>query len=430
MSISTSLQKYLRNRAACGPWRLEGCKRSNFSGAVVIPALAEEASLFQTLASLATNPPTQLADFLVVVVINNRSTAAAADRADNQRLLQRLRCGEAPHELALAWVDAGAPGFELAAKEGVGLARKIGLDLSLTRLDFSTKPLLSCLDADTLVEPNYLLALQSHFATAKAGGAVLPFRHQQPTAPAQRQAIEHYELFLRAHQLGLALAGSPYAYISIGSALACRAEAYLRAGGMNCRTAGEDFYFLQRLAKTCGVAQLRGTTVHPSARLSQRTPFGTGRSVERLLTEGSDALLCYPPQAYRLLAEWLQRVASSLEASAETLLQAAEGLHPELGHFLSRRGWTQIWPALQRNHPRPQALLAAFHGWFDALKTVQLIHQLCDGPWPRQHPTTALPPLLSWAGLVDPSSLTEQLKLLRRLPQNPTGCLPSFERYS
>ena len=412
--MTAALGRYLQNRAPRGPWQLEGCARAGFAGAVVIPALAEEASLLPTLASLAANPPERLADFLVVVVVNHRPSATAADQADNQRLLQRLRRGDAPPELALAWVDAASPGLELPEKEGVGLARKIGLDLALSRLDFSRQPLLASLDADTLVEPTYLGALQQHFATATAGGAVLSFRHQDPADPAQRLAIEQYELFLRAHQLGLTLASSPYAYISIGSALACRAEAYLGAGGMNCRTAGEDFYFLQRLAKTCGVAQLRGTTVHPSARPSARTPFGTGRSVERLLSEGSDAVLCYPPQAYRLLAAWLQQVTASPGASAETLLQAAEELHPVLAQFLTLRGWSQIWPALQRNHPRPQGLLAAFHGWFDALKTVQFIHQLCAGPWPRQPAATALPPLLSWAGLAVPSCPREQLELLRR----------------
>lgn len=408
------LQKYRRSRAARGPWQLEGCPGEGFAGAVVIPALAEEGSLWATLESLASNPSVELAKVLVLVVVNNRANASGQEQADNQRLLGRLRDGQAPPELALAWVDAASPGRELPDKDGVGLARKIGLDLALTRLDFSAEPFLSCLDADTLVEPSYLGALRGHFCHHRAGGAVLPFRHQEPADDLQRQAIEHYELYLRGHQLGLALAGSPYAYISIGSALACRAEAYLAAGGMNCRSAGEDFYFLQQLAKTCGVAQLRGTTVHPSARLSHRTPFGTGRSVERLLSEGSAALLCYPPQVYRLLADWLRLVAGSLSAPAEELLAAASALHPELGRFLALRGWLQIWPGLQRNHPLPPARLAAFHAWFDALKTVQLIHQLCAGPWPRQQPQTALPPLLAWAGLAVPSLPREQLELLRR----------------
>jgi hypothetical protein len=412
--VTGALGKYLRTRAAGGPWELEGCARGGFAGAVVIPALAEEASLFATLASLAANPAPQLSRCLILVVVNHRASAPAAEQADNRRLLQRLRRGEAPPELALAWVDASSPGRELPEKDGVGLARKLGLDLALSRLDWSTAPFLACLDADTLVEPTYLAALQSHFARAAAGGAVLPFRHQEPADPAQRLAIEQYELFLRTHQLGLALAGSPYAYISIGSALACRAQAYLRCGGMNRRCAGEDFYFLQQLAKTCGLAQLQGTCVHPSARPSRRTPFGTGRSVERLLAEGSGALLGYPPQAYRLLGDWLQLVARELEAGAEVLLQQAQALHPDLASFLRQSGWERIWPQLARNHPRPRARLAAFHGWFDALKTVQLIHRLCAGPWPRQSLQEVLPDLLAWAGRDSPATPSGQLERLRQ----------------
>jgi hypothetical protein len=52
--------------------------------------------------------------------------------------------------------------------------------------------------------------------------------------------------------------------------MACRASAYVAAGGMNRRLAGEDFYFLQQVHKTSGVAALYGTTVHPSPRSSQR----------------------------------------------------------------------------------------------------------------------------------------------------------------
>lgn len=414
--MTLALAKYRQTRRVNGPWQIEGCSRGGFAGAVVIPALAEEGSLFATLASLAAHPAAVLDKFLVLVVVNHRPSTAAADQADNRRLLQRLRQGQGPPELALAWVDAASPGRELPDQDGVGLARKLGLDLALDRLDWSASPILACLDADTLVEPNYLSALQTHFASTTAGGAVLPFRHQQPQDPALTEAMAHYELFLRGHQLGLALAGSPYAYISIGSALACRAQAYLQAGGMNRRSAGEDFYFLQQLAKTCGVAQLRGTTVFPSARLSRRTPFGTGRSLERLLAAGGEPGLCYPPEAYRLLAAWLQLVAHRLDAPAETLLQQAEALHPELGRYLRQSGWENLWPKLTRNHPRPQALLAAFHIWFDALKTVQFIHQLCAGPWPRQSPEAALPPLFAWAGRACPAGRDRQLELLRSEP--------------
>ncbi|NIQ10499.1 MAG: hypothetical protein GWO23_12970, partial [Gammaproteobacteria bacterium] len=79
-----------------------------------------------------------------------------------------------------------------------------------------------CLDADTLVEENYLQTIQSHFSQSNLGAVVLPYRHQQGQTPEQQAAIEHYEIFLRSYVYGLRLAGSPYAFNSVGSAMACR----------------------------------------------------------------------------------------------------------------------------------------------------------------------------------------------------------------
>jgi hypothetical protein len=54
---------------------------------------------------------------------------------------------------------------------------------------------------------------------------VIPFCHQQGDTPEEDQAIRRYELFLRAYVLGLARAGSPCAFHTVGSAMACTAEA-------------------------------------------------------------------------------------------------------------------------------------------------------------------------------------------------------------
>ena len=61
-----------------------------FAGAVVIPALAESATLFATLRSLATNPTELLARFLVIVVVNQRTDAQLQDKLDNLATLERL----------------------------------------------------------------------------------------------------------------------------------------------------------------------------------------------------------------------------------------------------------------------------------------------------------------------------------------------------
>lgn len=404
------LQRYLSTRAASGPWTIEGCGRSDFTGAVVIPALAESSHLFATLASLAANPPELLERFLILVVVNHRADADVADKADNVSLLRRLAAGDGvPPMLNLAWVDAASPGRELPVKGGgVGLARKIGCDLALCRLCFAgPPPVLVSLDADTLVETTYLGAILDHFRTVREGGAVIPYRHQPGATAAGEAAIRQYELFLRHYVHGLRLAGSPYAYHSIGSALACRADAYVKAGGMNRRPAGEDFYFLQQLAKTAGVAFLTGTTVFPSARPSARTPYGTGRSISRLLAGDLQAVRFYPAAVFEILGGWLQLAQQNWNAPAEALLARARSFCPELTEYLVTQDFVTVWDRLQRQHRHEAAFLQAFHGWFDALRTLRLIHQLCRGAHPPYAADTPPPPLLNPDGVTSSSALNK-----------------------
>lgn len=413
-------QRYLARRGVAGPWRLAGTQADGLTAAVVIPALAEGESLFASLASLAANPAAELRRTLVVVVVNHGPAASAADQARNRADLQRLAQGAAPGELQLCWIDAASPGLELpAAQAGVGLARKLGLDRALERLDWSAEPLLICLDADTLVEPGYLAAIRQHFATAPQGAAVLPFCHRPADEPAGQAAIDRYELFMRCHLLGLSRAGSPYAFITLGSAIACRASSYVRSGGMSRRRAGEDFYFLQQLARTDGVSQLQGTRVYPAPRVSHRVPFGTGRGVTRLLQGDDAAVRPYPVDCYRILAAWLAAVAATPLASADQLLRTARGISTGLAEFLVQADWRQVWTRLAANHARPQERLKAFHDWFDALRTLRLIHALCAADYPRRPVEEAAPALLAWCGLPTPAGRQELLNSLRQL-QN--GC--------
>jgi hypothetical protein len=409
--------RYLTSRAVTGPWRIDGNCRNDFRAAVVIPALAESASLPSTLSSLAANPPERLEETLVLVIVNQRPDSSAADKADNHRTLELLADGSlARPGLHLAWIDAAGPGLELPERDGgVGLARKIGFDLALKHLDYRRQePLLIALDADTLVRPDYLPALRNHFLHAAAGAAVLPFRHQPGADPEHDRAIARYELFLRAHVLGLELAGSPYAFHTVGSTMACRAAAYARAGGMNRRRAGEDFYFLQQMAKTAGVSRISGTVVYPSARPSSRTPFGTGRSVGALLAGRADAVLFYPEECYRLLGGWLHLVAEQIATDGVSLLDRARQLSPAVTDFLEGENLAFVWGRLAANHPGGKARLKAFHDWFDGLKTTRLIHHLCTVLHPRCTPERALPPLLAAAGLTSAEDTAEQLALLRR----------------
>jgi hypothetical protein len=384
-----------RKRLLSGPWSLAGCAAGGCRGAVIIPACAEQESLPQTLTSLAANPQEKLTDWLVIVVVNQPADAAPADRRDNLATLDWLQTARdtLPN---LAWVDAVSSGRQLPARDaGVGLARKLGCDLALERLR-DERAVLASLDADTLVEPSYLQAMETHFTRTTAGGAALPFAHQPAATNEHQAAIDLYELYQRHYVYGLHLAESPYAYHSIGSALACRASAYLAAGGMNRRKAGEDFYFLQQLAKTSGVAPLSGTTVHPSPRNSHRVPFGTGEKVARLL-RGEAAINFYPQSAFAGLQLLLRSVKQQPGSAAEPFLHQLTSASPETADFLRQERFVETWTKLADQHRTPETMQRAFHGWFDALKSWRLIRHLSLAR-PAANVDQALAELLHWGG--------------------------------
>lgn len=411
----TPLARYLAGRAITSPWRIEGCLETGNAGCVVIPALGESQRLFKTLDSLARNSRQLLSEFLVLVVVNHREDALKAEKLDNQETLRRLRLSGM--ELRLAVVDAATPGLELPAKTGgVGLARRIGMDLALPLL--APDGVMVCLDADTLVEPGYLQAISNHFKTTRAGGAVIPFCHQRGETPGEERAITLYELFLRHYVLGLVRAGSPYAFHCVGSAMACTKAAYLKMGGMNARSAGEDFYFLQQLQRTSGIAQVAGTVVHPAARSSHRVPFGTGKSISRILREGEECQSFYRADCFRVLGQWLDTVEGGSALSGGELLAASGRLDPALARYLDQAGFAAVWERLSENSGTPRALKVAFHGWFDALKTVRLIHHLSLS-YPRCRPGESLPELFQFCRLPPAQGELAQLQLLRGVQNHP-----------
>ena len=414
--MNKQLKKYLNTRAATSPWSLDGSVLSaRYKAAIIIPALAESQTLPQTLTALSTNPVACLRQTMVVVVVNNRQSVSAAEQEDNRHLLAWLR-GKSLPNINLAWVDASSDGKELPPKEGVGLARKIGFDLSLAQLDWSDVPLLVSLDADTLVEGDYLSAIFRHFEQAKWGGAVIPFRHQSGQTEIHEKAIRTYELYLRSYLLGLQWAGSPYAYHTIGSAFACRASAYLAAGGMNRRLAAEDFYFLQQLAKVSGIETIKGTVVHPSPRFSNRVPFGTGKAVQSQVDDDKYLFNCSSGQAFQVLKCWLDLVVDNLDRSPEHLLEQAGLIAPELHQFLSEYKFKQIWERFQRQHRDSERLIKAFHDWFDALKTRQVVSRI-DGNSPLLL-NERVEDLLSVAGYPYCDTFDKQLALLEELQLN------------
>lgn len=325
--------------------------------AVVIPVLNESAEFHEVLASLSVASG---GEATVVAVFNHGPATPPEWIADNRRLAAELR--REPPRIPLRIVEVG----ELA--DGVGRARKLGFDAVLAAAPGPEHlPVLCSLDADSPVSPDYFTRLRAEFAThPEWGGAVLGVCHRA-ASPELERAIRCYEQYIFDYAARLRAIGSRYGYWAIGSAFAVRGDSYVRSGGMRPRTAGEDFYFLQALAKCAPIGRVETPLVFPAARLSTRVPFGTGPALEKLLHSG-DSLPEFPPERFAMLKILLDR-RERLDAA-----DFFDGLPPELVAFLVQRGFPAARLLLLKQ-TAPAHYAEAFDRWFDALKTQQFLRR-------------------------------------------------------
>jgi hypothetical protein len=143
-----------------------------------------------------------------------------------------------------------------------------------------------------------------------------------------------------------------------------------------------------------------------------------------MLADGEGEQLFYHPDCFRQLGAWLALVADQPDEDGRSLHTQAAAISACLAGFLELNRFEEIWGKLRRNNPGRAALLKAFHGWFDGLKTMKLIHHLSAGPFPRCEPEAALLDLFVWAGLVPASGLESRLESLRQLQNGAdTGCM-------
>ena len=444
MNLPPKVKKYLSKSPEIKKWKLSTNIYDNISKIVVIPALAESNSLLKTLSSLAENGPDELSSTLVICVVNNRGPAVSSRKEieDNQITLDYLKqlssdIHSSPSSLGqdvelftkvkeskvqIAFVDASTPGRELPEKGGVGLARKIGMDLSLKILDYDGEgpALIICLDADTLVEENYLAEIEHYFNSHDEGAAVVAFSHILPEDEEIRAAALSYELFLRYYELGLHYANSPYAYQTIGSTIVCRAKAYAAVGGMNRKRAGEDFYFLQNLAKYGPVGHIDGTTVYPSMRVSDRVPFGTGRKMGELAESADKSIPFYKPEIFRILKEFIFFLNSAdlPGMNGSDALEACREINGALANYLDSKNFNDAWDKIRKNSKDNAQFRKNLHVWFDAFQTFKLAHHLRDNGYGSVAMLPAVSTLLSMAGLGDealPIDKTQGLEAAEKL---------------
>lgn len=405
-----SFVKFYLNKYSLKEWNIELAEKKKFNNIVVIPAIKEYENIIRLLHSLTENDPAYFNETLFLFVINNSKNSDAEIKNDNQLTLEYLRRIVRENYtdllskkilssgLNIGIIDASSDGNELPDKDaGVGLARKIGMDLALTIFDYNNnfKKILICLDADCTVEKNYLTEIVDRFNKKNLKAGYVNFEHQLPEDEREKLAIICYEIFLRYYVAGLKYAESPYAFYTIGSTMICDAESYCKVGGMNKRKAAEDFYFLEKLAKLTSIHEIKSTTVHPSSRGSRRVPFGTGQRINRFLSNLQNEYLLYDPKCFEVLKQWLNVFNENKIEDEKYYLLEAEKIHMRLKEFLLMNSFADSWKNILSNSKNEEQIQKQKYLWFDGFRTMKLIHYLRDTEFPQINMFDAIDKLLT-----------------------------------
>lgn len=409
MNSPKVVQNYLR-KFGLEKWHVEVSTIKLYENIFVIPAIDEFENIQILLKSLLNNSSKYFPSTLFLFVINNLKSSSQKVKDENQKTISFLRSimkekiennlsNEVRNsELNIALVDASSHNLELLEKDGgVGLARKIGMDLALTLFDYEStkKKILFCLDADCIVEKNYLETMIEETNKKNISAGYVEYEHLLPENDEEKKAIILYELFLRYYVLGLKYTNSPFAFDTIGSTMFCDYEHYVKIGGMNKKKAAEDFYFLEKLAKVTQIQKINSTKIYPSSRKSWRVPFGTGQRINRYFQKTHNEYLLYDPESFVILKKWLNEFINERILSSEEYLSIANSIHPELKKFLLIQSFDIAWNKIVNETKNSEQIQKQKQYWFDGFRTLKLIHHLRDNSFPMINTFVAIKKLLS-----------------------------------
>ena len=347
--------------------------KESYNAIIALPSCNEASTLPEVISSLEKNSSSFTEQTLIIINVNNRTSA---NNQDNLRTLNWLKALNS--QLHIAWLNNAVEPHSFPEKFGVGLARHQAVCAGLKFIN-EYSPVIS-LDGDSPVNEDYLEEIFKAFDNGMQAGHV-NFSHKQEGSPEEIRAIQLYDQHLHIHRKRLEEAGSPHAWYAIGSTIVCTKAAYNKAGGYNVRRmAGEDFYLLQQLSKTGHkIEMIKNAYVYPSNRASDRVPFGTGKAVGDILETGD--WFTYNPQCYTELKTLLSSVKENLKNGAEDIFEAVSDQTKE---YLESRKFTEAWKKLQNNSRDEKMLQQRFHEWLDAFQTLKLIHHLTDSRFPKE----------------------------------------------
>lgn len=338
---------------------------------VVIPCF-DEPEIATTIHSLF-NCHAPKCNVIILIVVNDFENCPSLVKHQNQRTIIEL---EELNKTKPQWVQLHYIYAEnLPIKNaGAGWARKIGMDWAITHFETSDNAngVIISLDADTTVSANYFEVINNYFHSNRGVAATIYFEHPLDNNSTS-EAITMYELYMRYYKHALHYIGFPNSIYTVGSAFAVRAQAYVDQGGMNRRKAGEDFYFLHKLLPLGSIGEINDATVYPSARLSNRVPFGTGPILQKFIDGDRDLELTYPFEAFLILKPFFERTDFYYEKS-DTLNIQDLTLNSAFQEFCYNNGVLNEILTLRKNCSTKEIFWKRFFHVFNAFKILKWLN--------------------------------------------------------
>ena len=349
-------------------------KNKKFNFFIVVPCYNEFDYIFETLKSINVQNEKILKKTLVIIVINNSIEEIKTIKNNNQNTYQKLI--NKKYNFDFIAIDSFSNNYAIPKKlAGVGYARKIGLDFSLSYI-LNNKAILCCLDADTLISKDYLKKIKENFKK-NIDVAVINFKHQKSKNLIIEKGIRQYENLIKKIAKKIELTGSPYGYVSMGSTIVCNVKSYIACGGMNTKKATEDFYFLQALAKYTNIEKIDDILIFPSSREENRVYLGTGFRMNEYIKNKSFKNLKFSDDSFLEISKIIKISEKYWADNYNDLInEMNKKINPLAVEFLIKKDLENIWTKFKKNAKNKSQFQLFFHQWFDALSIMQLLKKL------------------------------------------------------
>lgn len=354
-------------------------------------------------------------EVLIMILINDSAIDSEVIKSQNNKTYQdciALRNIGRNREVAIHPIHIS----QISPKKaGVGYARRLVMDEACRRFMAIGKDrgIIACLDADTTISENYLIELVKFFETHESLTACsIAFEHELDIENTSiRSAICDYESHLRYFINMQRSIGLPFAYQTVGSAMAVTAKSYRFQGGMNTRKAGEDFYFLHKFIKNELAGELNGACVFPSARVSDRVPFGTGKAVGDIMNSGL-SYQTYNVESFVEIGRLVYMIPDIYNQSYGSEVDFSKLSRP-LNDYLHKELVAKKIEEIKSNTTSYNSFRKRFFQWFDAFKLMKCLHYLRDNGFPNIEISNAMESLFTRISLSWSEDKYENLKTLR-----------------